>query len=58
MVRQEYARIYVHIHTDARTRARTYAYTHAQGYADFDSGAAKKFVIDPHNMTGKVQRAG
>lgn len=22
-----------------------------QGYADFDSGAAKKFVIDPHGMT-------
>ena len=21
-----------------------------QGYADFDSGAAKKFVIDPHGM--------
>eukprot|EP01063_Lacrimia_lanifica_P037537 TRINITY_DN772_c0_g1_i6.p1 TRINITY_DN772_c0_g1~~TRINITY_DN772_c0_g1_i6.p1 ORF type:complete len:503 (+),score=193.05 TRINITY_DN772_c0_g1_i6:59-1567(+) len=25
------------------------------GYADFDSGAAKKFVIDPHGMTGKVK---
>jgi glutathione-independent formaldehyde dehydrogenase len=23
-----------------------------QGYADFDSGAAKKFVIDPHGMVG------
>jgi glutathione-independent formaldehyde dehydrogenase len=22
-----------------------------QGYADFDGGAAKKFVIDPHNLT-------
>jgi len=21
-----------------------------QGYADFDGGAAKKFVIDPHKM--------
>lgn len=21
-----------------------------QGYADFDQGAAKKFVIDPHGM--------
>ena len=21
-----------------------------QGYADFDKGAAKKFVIDPHGM--------
>jgi glutathione-independent formaldehyde dehydrogenase len=21
-----------------------------QGYADFDSGVAKKFVIDPHGM--------
>ena len=21
-----------------------------EGYADFDSGAAKKFVIDPHGM--------
>ncbi len=28
-----------------------------QGYADFDSGAAKKYVIDPHNMTGKLQTA-
>jgi len=25
-----------------------------QGYADFDSGAARKFVLDPHNSTGKV----
>ena len=24
-----------------------------QGYADFDSGAAKKYVIDPHGMIGK-----
>ncbi|HTW99018.1 MAG TPA: hypothetical protein VMD59_09590, partial [Acidimicrobiales bacterium] len=23
-----------------------------RGYADFDAGAAKKFVIDPHNTTG------
>ena len=23
-----------------------------QGYADFDSGAAKKYVIDPHGMVG------
>jgi glutathione-independent formaldehyde dehydrogenase len=21
-------------------------------YADFDQGAAKKYVFDPHNMTG------
>jgi glutathione-independent formaldehyde dehydrogenase len=25
-----------------------------KGYAEFDAGAAKKYVIDPHNMTGKV----
>jgi glutathione-independent formaldehyde dehydrogenase len=25
-----------------------------RGYADFDKGAARKFVIDPHNMTGAV----
>ena len=25
-----------------------------KGYADFDAGAAKKFVIDPHNMTGQL----
>ena len=25
-----------------------------KGYADFDSGAAKKYVIDPHNVTGKA----
>ena len=24
------------------------------GYAAFDQGAAKKFVIDPHGMTGKA----
>jgi len=24
----------------------------AQGYADFDQGAAKKFVLDPHGMVG------
>jgi len=24
------------------------------GYADFDKGAARKFVIDPHNMTGAL----
>ena len=23
-----------------------------QGYQDFDPGAAKKFVIDPHEMVG------
>ena len=23
-----------------------------QGYADFDKGAAKKYVIDPHGMVG------
>jgi glutathione-independent formaldehyde dehydrogenase len=25
-----------------------------QGYAEFDSGVARKYVIDPHNTTGKV----
>jgi glutathione-independent formaldehyde dehydrogenase len=25
-----------------------------QGYKDFDIGAAKKYVIDPHNMTGRL----
>ena len=25
-----------------------------KGYADFDAGAAKKFVIDPHGMTGQI----
>jgi glutathione-independent formaldehyde dehydrogenase len=25
-----------------------------QGYKDFDKGAAKKFVIDPHSMVGKA----
>ena len=24
-----------------------------QGYKDFDKGAAKKFVIDPHGMVAK-----
>jgi len=28
-----------------------------QGYADFDSGVARKFVIDPHNSTGKLGTA-
>lgn len=26
-----------------------------EGYADFDSGVAKKFVLDPHGLTGQVQ---
>lgn len=26
-----------------------------KGYAEFDSGVAKKYVIDPHGVTGKVQ---
>ena len=26
-----------------------------QGYQDFDKGAARKFVLDPHGMTGKAQ---
>ncbi|MBB3083725.1 formaldehyde dehydrogenase, glutathione-independent [Geodermatophilus sabuli] len=25
-----------------------------RGYAEFDSGVAKKYVIDPHNVTGKA----
>ncbi|MGO8720484.1 MAG: hypothetical protein ACLQMO_14920 [Acidobacteriaceae bacterium] len=25
-----------------------------QGYQDFDKGAAKKFVIDPHGSLGKA----
>jgi glutathione-independent formaldehyde dehydrogenase len=25
------------------------------GYTNFDKGEAVKYVIDPHNMTGKVQ---
>jgi glutathione-independent formaldehyde dehydrogenase len=25
-----------------------------QGYAEFDSGVARKYVIDPHNMTGNL----
>jgi hypothetical protein len=25
-----------------------------QGYKDFDSGAAKKFVIDPHGSLGEA----
>jgi glutathione-independent formaldehyde dehydrogenase len=24
----------------------------AQGYTDFDKGAAKKFVLDPHGLLG------
>ena len=28
-----------------------------QGYAEFDSGVARKFVLDPHNTTGKVRTA-
>ena len=27
------------------------------GYAEFDSGVARKFVLDPHNTTGKVTAA-
>ncbi len=27
------------------------------GYAEFDSGVARKYVIDPHNSTGKVKAA-
>jgi len=26
-----------------------------QGYQDFDKGAARKYVLDPHGMTGKAQ---
>ena len=25
-----------------------------RGYAEFDAGAAKKYVIDPHNYSGQV----
>jgi glutathione-independent formaldehyde dehydrogenase len=25
-----------------------------QGYKDFDRGAAKKFVIDPHGLAGRA----
>ena len=28
-----------------------------QGDADFDSGVARTFVLDPHNMTGQVRTA-
>jgi glutathione-independent formaldehyde dehydrogenase len=28
-----------------------------EGYAEFDSGVARKFVLDPHNTTGKVTAA-
>jgi len=28
-----------------------------EGYAEFDSGVARKYVLDPHNTTGKVQAA-
>ena len=28
-----------------------------QGYAEFDSGVARKYVLDPHNSTGKVTAA-
>jgi glutathione-independent formaldehyde dehydrogenase len=28
-----------------------------RGYADFDAGAAKKFVIDPHGLTGSTVAA-
>ena len=27
-----------------------------QGYAEFDSGVARKYVIDPHNTTGQVSK--
>ncbi|MFN8198853.1 MAG: formaldehyde dehydrogenase, glutathione-independent [Nakamurella multipartita] len=27
-----------------------------KGYAEFDSGVARKYVIDPHNTTGKVSQ--
>ena len=27
-----------------------------QGYADFDKGASKKFILDPHDMLGDKQR--
>jgi hypothetical protein len=26
---------------------------HQKGYKDFDQGAAKKFVIEPHGIVGK-----
>jgi glutathione-independent formaldehyde dehydrogenase len=29
-----------------------------QGYQDFDRGASKKFVLDPHGMLGGAQRVG
>jgi glutathione-independent formaldehyde dehydrogenase len=29
-----------------------------QGYTDFDKGASKKFVLDPHGMLGDKQRIG
>ena len=25
-----------------------------RGYAEFDAGASKKYVIDPHGMTGQL----
>ncbi len=25
-----------------------------RGYHEFDEGASRKYVIDPHNVTGKV----
>ncbi len=25
-----------------------------RGYAEFDQGAARKYVLDPHGMTGKA----
>lgn len=28
------------------------------GYAEFDSGVARKYVLDPHNTTGRVKAAG
>ena len=28
-----------------------------KGYAEFDSGVARKYVLDPHNTTGKVKAA-
>jgi len=28
-----------------------------EGYAEFDSGVARKYVLDPHNTTGKVKAA-
>jgi glutathione-independent formaldehyde dehydrogenase len=29
-----------------------------QGYRDFDKGASRKFVLDPHGMLGNAQRIG